>query len=183
MEKLTSSYAGQYVKINVGLQFHEIIDYDRKVLRRALVKGAAEIRREARRLVARKAISEPGAFPGTDTGQLKRAIGVVSKAPNGGGWIKVGVKKTPKMNAFYPAFLFYGVKKQGKIERLAAGEGLGKSNRRARGERAALIAERRTSDKYFVAPRGNYIQAALMSKRDAVKDLIQTALRDALVPR
>lgn len=183
MESLSTSYAGQYVRVDVGLKFHETIDYDRKAMRRALVKGAADVRKEARRLVARRAISAAGEFPGSETGTLKRAIGVVANGSKGG-WIKIGVKKTPGMgDDFYPAFLFYGVKKQGKIARLAPGLGRGVSNRRARGERAAIVVDRKASTGFFVAPRGNYITAALGSRREVVKANIQAALRNSLVPR
>lgn len=174
------AYGG--VEVHVGLKFHSYIDYDRKALRRALVKGAAEIRREARRLVARRAISSSGDFPGSSTGTLKRAIGVVSKGSKGG-WIKIGVKKTEGMDVFYPAFLFYGTKGLGKIGHLGAGEGKGVSNRRARGDRAKLIADRNSSTGFIVAPRGNYMTAALSSRQETVKASIQDALKNSLVPR
>lgn len=170
-------------EVKVGLDFHKTIDYDSKVMRRALVRGSAEIRKEARRLIARRAISAAGEFPGQSSGKLKRSIGVVSKGSKGG-WIKIGVRKIAGMDKYYPAFLFYGVKKQGsRIQRLAPGEGLGKSNRRKRGARAKLVEERKASTGYVIAPRANYIVAALEAKRDHVKTIIQEALKGALVPR
>lgn len=175
-----SGYGG--VEIHVGLKYHSYIDYDRKALRRAMVKGAGEVRKEARRLIARRAISAAGEFPGSSTGTLRKAIGVVSKGSRGG-WIKVGVKKTAGMDHFYPAFLFYGTKGQGKIQRLAPGEGRGKSNRRKRGARAAIVADRKSSTGYIVAPRANYMTAALAAKGDHIRETIQAALRNALVPR
>ena len=177
---IKSGYGG--VEVHVGLKFHSYIDYDRRALRRAMAKGAGIVRQEARRLVSNKAISQAGQFPGMNTGVLKRAIGVVSKGTHGG-WIKVGVKKTAKMQDFYPAFLFYGVKKLGKIQRLAPGEGHGRSNRRGRGERAALIEERKNTGEFFVAPRGNYMTEAMQAKRESVQAVIRAALKDALVPR
>lgn len=106
MEGSSASGSVGGISLDVGLQFHKTIDYDRKAMRRALVKGAAQIRKEARRIVSRRAISKPGEFPGMQTGALKRAIGIVSKGSKGG-WVKVGVK-TIKGSDFYPAFLFYG---------------------------------------------------------------------------
>lgn len=179
-EYAKGAYGG--TEVHVGLEFHKIIDYDRRLLRRAMAKGAGEIRKEARRQVARRVISAPGENPGLQTGTLRRAIGVVSKG-TWGGWIKIGVKKPPQMKEFYPAFLFYGVKKLGKIQRLAPGEGRGSSNRRRRGDRAALVAERRANTGFFVAPRNNYMVDALNAKRDVVKQIIQDALKNALVPR
>lgn len=182
MEQLWVKGAYGNTEVHVGLEFHKIIDYDRKALRKALVRGASEIRKEARRLVSRRAISASMEFPGTNTGDLKRAIGVVSKGRMGG-WIKVGVRKTAKMSAFYPAFLFYGTKGLGKIERLAPGQGRGKSNRRAQGDRAAIVADRKASNGYIVAPRANYLASALDSKRDQVRATIRESLKNSLVPR
>ena len=133
--------------LEVGLQFHKIIDYDRKAMRRALVKGAAEVRKEARRIVSRRAISAPGEMPGSQTGALKRAIGIVSRGSKGG-WIKIGVKKTGEMGKdFYPAFLFYGSPTTG------------------------------------LAKRGNFMIAALDTKRESVRGNIRDALKQSLVPR
>lgn len=179
-EVVSSGYGG--TEIRVGLEYHKIIDYDRRLMRRALVKGAAEIRKEARRLVARRAISAPSDYPGVQTGLLRRSIGVVAKG-SAGGWIKIGVKKPAQMQDFYPAFLFYGVKKLGKIQRLAPGEGRGQSNRRRRGDRQAIVAERQANTGFIVAPRANYMIDALNNRRSVVKAMIQEQLKNALVPR
>lgn len=104
-ESSAGSFGG--FDVRVGLEFHKTIDYDRKAMRKALREGAAQVRKEARRIVSRRAISAAGDFPGLQTGALKRAIGIVSKGSKGG-WIKVGVKKSKEMTDFYPAFLFYG---------------------------------------------------------------------------
>lgn len=112
-ERSTGDLGG--VQLAVGLDFHKTIDYDRRAMRRALVKGAADIRKEARRLVARRAVSAPGEMPGQQSGALRRAIGVVSKGSKGG-WVKIGVR-TIKGSDFYPAFLFYGSPKTGLAQR------------------------------------------------------------------
>lgn len=100
------SFTATPFEAEVGLFGHHTIDFDKRALRRALVKGAAEIRKAARRMISRNAISKPGEFPGQNTGAMKRAIGIVGKGTKGG-WIKVGVR-TIKGSIFYPAFLFYG---------------------------------------------------------------------------
>lgn len=100
----------------VGLEFHKTIDYDRRLMRRSLVKGAAVIRKEARRLISRRAISAPGEMPGRESGALHRAVGIVSRGSKGG-WVKVGVRKTAEMKFFYPAPLFYGSAKTGLAKR------------------------------------------------------------------
>lgn len=111
----TSANLGGF-EVSVGLEFHKTIDYDRKAMRKALREGAAKIRKEARRIVSRRAVSVAGEFPGMQTGALKRAIGIVSKGSKGG-WVKVGVKKSKEMTDFYPAFLFYGSVKTGLAKR------------------------------------------------------------------
>jgi len=170
------------LEIQVGLEFHKVIDYDTKQMRAALVRGAASVRKEARRLLSRRAVSKPGEVPGRRSGNLRRAIGVVSKGTKGG-WIKVGPRSIDN-SIFYPAFLFYGVKTDGgRIERLAPGDGRGRSNRRLRGDRAAIKSARAASTSYRLAPRANYMETALQNKRDVVKQEAQEALRSALVPR
>lgn len=103
------------IEAHVGLVGHKIIDYDRRAMRKALRKGAADVRKEARRIVSRRAVSQAGEFPGLQTGALKRAIGIVGRGSKGG-WIKVGVKSIPG-SAFYPAFLFYGSPQTGLEKR------------------------------------------------------------------
>lgn len=168
--------------LRLGLVGHSVIDYDKGPARRSLVKGAALIRKEARRLLSRRAASAPGEIPGQLTGRYKRAIGIVKKGSKGG-WIKVGVRSIPG-SIFYPAFLFYGVKRgPAKIERLAAGEGVGVSNRRRKGERAAIVQARRGSSEYRIAPRGNVMTTALQSQAPAIQAQTTAALRGALKPR
>ena len=99
------------LEVRVGLDFHKVIDYDRKKMRAALVRGAGTVRKEARRLLSRRAVSRPGEVPGRQTGDLWRAIGVVSRGSKGG-WIKVGPKSI-RNRFFYPAILFHGSKKIG----------------------------------------------------------------------
>lgn len=100
------------IRMDVGLQFHKTIDYDRRQMRRALNAGAAHIRKEARRMLARRGVvSLPGETPGQDTGRLVRSIGTITRGSKGG-WVKVG-PRTIKGSVFYPAFLFYGSPKTG----------------------------------------------------------------------
>lgn len=104
------------IELQVGLQGYKIIDYDRRALRKAMREGAAQVRKEARRIVSRRAISRAGEYPGLRTGRLRRAIGVVGRGSKGG-WIKVGVRRTAEMKDFYPAFLFYGSPSTGLAKR------------------------------------------------------------------
>ena len=170
------------LQVEVGLEFHKIVDYDRKQMRGALARGAAALRKEARRLLGRREASKPGETPGRQAGRLWRAIGVVSRGTKGG-WVKVGPRSIPN-SIFYPAFLFYGVKAgTSRIGRLAAGEGLGRSNRRGRGQRAAIKDARAASTSYRLQPRANYMEEALQNKAGTVREEARAALRNALVPR
>jgi hypothetical protein len=104
------------LRLDVGLEFHKTIDYDRKKMRRALGDGAGLVRKEARRLLARRAIaSKPGEIPAQQTGRLMRSIGVIKRGSKGG-WVKVGPRSI-KGSIFYPAFLFYGSPSTGLAKR------------------------------------------------------------------
>lgn len=103
------------IALSVGLEFHKIIDYDRRAMRKALSRGAAQVRKEARRIVSRRAVSGAGELPGMQTGAMRRAIGIVSRGSKGG-WVKIGVRSIPGSD-FYPAFLFYGSPKTGLAKR------------------------------------------------------------------
>ena len=103
------------VRLFVGLDFHSSIDYDRRQLRRALIKGSALVRKEARTLVSRRVVSQPGEFPGQQSGAMRRAIGVIGKGSRGG-WIKIGVRAIPG-SFYYPAVLFYGSPKRHIVAR------------------------------------------------------------------
>lgn len=86
--------------------FDRII-YNKREIKAALRKGGAIVRSEARRLIASRAISDPGDFPGYDSGAMSQSIKV--QAASGGGYVKIQPFKTAAMGAeFYPAFLAHG---------------------------------------------------------------------------
>lgn len=101
---------------HVDVEGHSKIDFDKRLVRKALVKAGGQVRAEARRMVARRAISEPGDYPGKQRGFLQRSIGLVRPRNRDGYWIKVepttaGIKKSGRI--YYPAVLHYGSKKRG----------------------------------------------------------------------
>lgn len=155
------------------------IDFDQKKVRKVILKEAREIRKIARRLVARRAISKPGEFPGRGTGELMRSIKVVPLGKSMGAMVMP--HKTPAMDVFYPGILNRGSKR--RLGKLEAGEGRGKSNRRARGERVRAMLGRASSGEYIIQPRENYMEAALSRRRSAARAAISAILQDALVPR
>ena len=67
---------------------------------------------------------------------------VTYKVSRSGFLVRISPTKTSAMEEFYPVYLHYGVKKGRKLGKLAPGQGKGKSNRRAKGVRAAEVAER-----------------------------------------
>lgn len=111
----SSSQGG--IRLDTMLVGHSMIDFDRSKIRKILNQEGGEIRKAARRLVARRAISSPGELPGKASGALMRSIKVYKRGSRGG-WVKVGPTKTPEMSAFYPAFLFYGSSKTGLAPRV-----------------------------------------------------------------
>jgi hypothetical protein len=113
-----------------------------------------DIQKEARRLVARRAVSQPGEYPGRDSGTLWRSI--KSKVSRWGFLVRIAPQKTPEMGGdFYPAFLWYGVRRKGGEE----GSG------------------------WRIEPRANYMTEALDKRREVSENAIKTALKDALIPR
>lgn len=158
------------------------IDFDRKKIRKAMRSAGRFIQQDARRMVSRRAISHAMEYPGLSSGMLRRSIQVRLSRP--GFLVKVGpYNKFGAMKDFYPAFLHYGTKGLGRIQRLAPGEGRGVSNRRRRGDRQKLIEERNAVDKYVISPRKNYMEDALNNRRAQAQAAILNALQDALIPR
>lgn len=98
------------IEVNATLFGHSRIDFDKKPIKRVLRQQAGEIRKVARRLVARRAISGAGDAPGRQTGTLWRSIRV--KVSSGGFWARIAPYKTSEMKVFYPAFLYYGSTKR-----------------------------------------------------------------------
>ena len=60
--------------VHIDVRGAERIDFDRAPVRRSMRAAGREVRAEARRLVARDAISKAGEYPGRKTGTLARSI-------------------------------------------------------------------------------------------------------------
>lgn len=111
--KTSSSQAGG-IELTAALHGHQRVDFDKRLVKNALRASARAVQKAARRLVARRAVSQPGGFPGRDTGALSRAIGL--RWGSGGFWVRIepttaGIKKTGKV--YYPAILHHGAPKHG----------------------------------------------------------------------
>ena len=84
-------------------------EFEPKRMKRAMRTVGQVMRKDARRLVARRAVSAPGAFPGRVTGDLLKSVRF--KLSRSGWSVKVASYRTEAMKAkdtFYPAILIHG---------------------------------------------------------------------------
>lgn len=78
-------------------------------IRKAMRRAAAVVSRDAKRRVSPRGTSHPGAYPGRETGRLRKSIRIrISKS---GFLAKVEPSKRPDMDEYYPAYLFHGTKR------------------------------------------------------------------------
>lgn len=116
-------------------------------------------------------------YPTNRTGRTLESISF--KVSRAGFLVKIAPKKTAEMEEFYPAFLFYGVKKGRRPGKLAPGKGKGRKNRRAAGARARLVAERAAGE-WRIKPRDNYMADALQDSSSQVQSILSAAFATAL---
>lgn len=134
------------------------LDFDKKEIRKAMRRAGVLVRAEARKLVGKRGVSEKGEYPGLGKGRLRRSITYRVSRP--GFLVKIEPKKTADMKDFYPAFLWYGVRRGAKR---------GKSHRK-QAETGA----------WRIEPRKNYMVDALDNRADDVRNLLRRAFADAL---
>lgn len=148
------------IELSIQIDGFKRIDFNKKKVRQTLRGAGRDIQRSARRLLAHQATSEAGDYPGKKTGRLQRSIQY--KVSRSGFLVKIAPQKISGMEAFYPAFLFYGVAQQSK-----------QTNHQTPKKNGV----------WRIAPRANFMQNALTERRSAVRHELRNALRDALVPR
>lgn len=167
-----SEQSGIYLHIDVadGLQR---IDFDKRQVRRAMVRIGAVVRKDARRLVARRAISSPGEYPGADTGALKRSI--TSRVSKPGFLVVIRPVMTSEMDAFYPAYLWYGVRRLVNRKVQASWD----ANRKRKKGHTEIT---KAASAWRIAPRKNYMTDALAAKRGLIQQTLAAALENALKP-
>lgn len=85
-------------------------DFDPKPFRPKLREIGKVIRKSARKKVNTLAVSLPGAYPGKDTGKLRKAIKY--KLFRSGYGVVIFQDKPDPAKEFYPAFLRYGTKRR-----------------------------------------------------------------------
>lgn len=93
--------------VNIQIRGFNRLHFEKRELKAAIRKGAREVQKEARRMIANRAVSGAGDFPGYDTGAMSRSVKV--QAGSGGMYAVVSPHKTPEMgDDYYPAYLVYG---------------------------------------------------------------------------
>lgn len=151
------------VEVHVGWTGHSRIDFDKKKIRKVMRARGRDVQKEARRLVARRAISQAGDYPGRDSGVLWRSI--KAKVSRSGFLVRIAPQKTAEMGKdFYPAYLWYGVRR-------------GATRSKNHGRQAD------TGTGWRIEPRKNYMTEALSRRREVSENAIKNALKDALIPR
>lgn len=131
----------------------KFFDFDKKVIKKGLRRVGADVRKEARKLISKKAVSAPGDFPGKQSGDMARSIKVSVSRSGHSVWVRP--TKTDKMRDFYPAFVVYG-------HRGPKTDSQSQRSKKRKGQKAAQ-------------PRKNFIEAAA----NAVAPQFETAMQDA----
>lgn len=174
------------VDIHVQLAGFSRIDFEKNAIRKALRLEAKPVVGFARQFIAKRGRSAAGSYPGRDTGLLRRAIGATTLkgefAVLVGPRRKVLAGKRNARDAAYPWMLVHGVRQGRRPGKLAPGQGIGKNNRRRKGERMALETARRRNG-WRIAPRDDYMIEAMGRRRAAATEAIREALQRAMVPR
>lgn len=165
-----SSSSGVY--LHVDFPGAQEIRFNKARVRRAFVDIGRSMLRDNRRAVARRAISKAGEAPGMQSGDLAKSIGYYVPRASGnrpGFMVKIshnkgeGASKQIPSSDFYPAYLFYGVRraaKRGKSHRKGASGG----------------------SPWRIAPRQNYFAKTLKDRNYQIQRVLFTALRAAVRP-
>lgn len=143
------------------------LSFNRARVRRAFITIGRDLLRDSRRLVARRAISHAGQNPGFRSGTLAKSIGYVvpkATARRPGFMVKVahnmpdGSSRQIPSKDFYPAFLFYGVRRGAKRRKShKAGASGGKPWR--------------------IEPRANYLATAVKRRRYMIQRFLFNELQ------
>ncbi|MEE1920184.1 hypothetical protein V0R52_27750 [Pseudomonas asiatica] len=143
--------------------------FDKKQIRKGMRKAGQVVSRRAQLNLALARGQDN--YPVSRTGRTVESIKF--KVSRAGFLVKIAPRKTPDMKDYYPAYLHYGVKQDGRVRGLASGK------RRAKGERAAALAQRAASG-WRIAPRANYMEDALQDEKAQVQSILAAAFSAAL---
>lgn len=149
-------------EINTTIDGFSRVDFDKKPIKKTMRSIGQKVQTDARRLVARKAISTAGEYPGKDTGTLQKStkfklskpgfLVTIAPRPNSG---------TVKGGEFYPGILYYGVRR-GAVRR---------KDKKKQTQTGA----------WRIAPRGNHVVDAAENRRAWAQSAIADALESALI--
>lgn len=146
--------------------------FNRTRMRRAFVDIGRVHMRDARRLVMRRGTSLPGEAPGYQTGKLAHSIGYyVPRASSRRAGLMVRIAPNQKKGEgnrliegdFYPAFLFYGVRR-------------GAQRRKSHHQGAS------GGGGWRISPRKNFMTEVLGARKAWTRYILQRALRQSLRP-
>lgn len=138
-------------------------DFDRRAVRKGMRKVGSDVRKIARKMVARRAVSRPGEPPGKDSGVLQKSVR--AKVSRSGFSVSVYPNKTAEMgDVFYPAFVIYG--------------------HRAPYSETAMEARshKKRSGKKVAAPRANFVVEAGLQYEAPFQKIMAEVLADAILP-
>lgn len=161
-----------------GFDQFDKVDFDKRKIRYGFRKAGQIVTAKAQMLLA-LGKGQDG-YPTNRTGALLHAINF--RVSRSGFMVKVMPDMPAGAKDYYPAYLHYGVRQGARVTRLAPGQGLGRSNRRARGGRVEALSARRLTG-WRIAPRDNYIADALQDSADQVRSVLAAALGRALRPK
>jgi hypothetical protein len=151
-------------EVNTTVTGFRRFDFEKKPVKKAMQHIGQKVQTDARRLVARKAISGGGDYPGRMTGALRSATRYKVSRP--GFLVTIqprATEGTVKGGEFYPAILYYGVK-------------AGSRRRKDKKKQAA-------AGGYRIEPRKNWTVDAAEGRREYAQTIIMDALQAALVAR
>lgn len=155
---------------HVAFDVPEQLVMKRPVMRKAFIEIGQKHMRDARRLVMKRGTSQPGDNPAYRTGALAKSIGYyVPRASKNRPGLMVRIAPNQKRGEankliegdFYPAFLFYGVRRGAKRQ---------KSHHRGSSG----------GNGWKVAPRNNYMTEVLERRKAWTRYTLQRALRKSL---
>ncbi|CAI8875623.1 MULTISPECIES: hypothetical protein [Pseudomonas] len=162
------------------VHFEGFDSFERDAFDKSKIRAAM---RKAGRLVTQRAQMNLALGKGQDGYPVNRTGATLEsinfKVSRAGFLVRIAPRKTSSMKEFYPAYLHYGVKKGNRPGKLAPGMGKGKSNRRAKGDRALALAARAAAG-WRITPRDNYMADALQDSRSSVQALLSAAFAAAL---
>jgi hypothetical protein len=146
-----------YMHIDGFDGFDKSIDFDKKQIRRAMKQAGKLVTKDAQKAVGKTMKSAPGQYPGRRSGLLQRSI--KAKVSRSGFLVRVAPQMVPGMKQFYPAFLWYGVRRKPGAKR----------DKRSKGSASTRI-----------EPRGNYMIDTLEGRSQDIRTLLADAFGRSL---